>query len=173
MTTDKPAGAGTKEEKRNGSKMYKLHGGFTTPLEGSLANQSCDNKKPCLADTIVSPDTDNGEQNKNAPKEDWNTVWLLDEATGTSSAHPGAEQLDIAKVFKPTILTRKTNPHNPAQVKTILVEITISQDLSLAQWEQVCDLISEHAECFTLSMSEVTTVEGAAHHLDIPRDKQF
>ena len=64
MMTDKPAGTGTKEEKGNGSKMYKLHGGFTTPLEGSLANQSCDNEKPCLADSVVSPDTDNGEQNK-------------------------------------------------------------------------------------------------------------
>ena len=107
------------------------------------------------------------------PKEDWNAVWLLDKATGTSSAHLGAEQPDITKVFKFTILTRKTSPHNPARVEAILVEITISQDLTLAQQEQVRDLILEHADCFALSMSEVTIVEGAEHRLDIPRDTQF
>ena len=34
-------------------------------------------------------------------------------------------------------------------------------------------MISQYVECFALSMSEVTPVEGAAHRLDIPRDKQF
>ena len=34
-------------------------------------------------------------------------------------------------------------------------------------------LISEYAVCFTLSMSEVTAVEGATLCLNIPRDKQF
>ena len=34
-------------------------------------------------------------------------------------------------------------------------------------------LIFEYTVCFTLSMSEVTAVEGAMLHLNIPRDKQF
>ena len=41
------------------------------------------------------------------------------------------------------------------------------------QIQQVWELIAKHAECFTLSMSEVTPVEGAAHRLNIPRDMQF
>ena len=71
------------------------------------------------------------------------------------------------------ILTRKTDPHNPEHVAVILDEITIGQDLTPDQVEAVRSLISEFAECFALSMSEVTTVEGAAHRLDIPRDMIF
>jgi hypothetical protein len=83
------------------------------------------------------------------------------------------EQPDVAKVFKPSILTRKTDPHNPERVAAILAKVTIGHNLTPAQVETVQSLISEFAECFVLSMSEVTAVEGAAHRLDIPRDMQF
>jgi len=79
----------------------------------------------------------------------------------------------VAKAFDPTILTRKTVPLNPARVQALLKEITIGDDLTPDQINQVRALISEYAGCFALSMSEVTVVEGAAHRLDIPRDKQF
>ncbi|KAF8809738.1 hypothetical protein BYT27DRAFT_7029334, partial [Phlegmacium glaucopus] len=71
------------------------------------------------------------------------------------------------------LLTRKTDPHNQARVAAILAEITIGHDLTQAQREAVCKLISEYAECFALSMSEVLPVKGASHHLDIPQDRQF
>jgi hypothetical protein len=109
----------------------------------------------------------------NAPDNDWKSVWLLDEAAGNSSVHPGTEQPDIAKVFEPTLLTRKTDPKNPERDKAILSEITIGEDLTPDQRTQIEELISKYAVCFALSMSEVTPVEGAAHRLDIPRDKQF
>ena len=35
------------------------------------------------------------------------------------------------------------------------------------------ELISEYADCFALSMSEVTLVEGAHHQFNIPKDHQF
>ena len=38
---------------------------------------------------------------------------------------------------------------------------------------KVQDLISEFADCFALSMSEVMPVNGAEHRQDIPRDKKF
>ena len=101
------------------------------------------------------------------------TDGLLDPVAGTSAIHPGTEQPDIPKVFEPTLLTRKTQPHNPARVEAILAEITLGQDLTLSQREAVRQLIAEFAECFALSMSEVTTVEGASLRLDIPRDKKF
>lgn len=87
--------------------------------------------------------------------------------------HPGTEQPDITKTFEPTVLTRKSDPHNPVRVKTILSEITVGQDLTPAQRESIKLLIAEFAECFALSMSEVTAVKGASLKLDIPRDKQF
>ena len=119
-----------------------------------------------------SPENTNGEHTT-APKDDWSSVWLLDEAAGNSSAHPGIEQPDVTKVFKPTVLTRKTAPHNPTRVEAILAEIEIGQDLTPKQRELVRETLAEYAQCFALSMSEVTAVEGAAHRLDIPRDKQF
>jgi hypothetical protein len=103
----------------------------------------------------------------------WDSVWLLDPVAGDNSSHPGIEQPDVMKTFEPTLLTRKTDPHNPERVKAILAEITLGQDLTPIQRELVRSMISEHAECFALSMSEVTPVEGASFRLDIPRDKQF
>ena len=161
----------TKQE--NKLDTYKLCGGVTTPLEGSPTNQSPVDMEPCSSSIVVSSENTNEEQNTAMPSEDWSSVWLLDEAAGKSDTHPGTEQPDIAKVFEPTLLTRKTAPHNPARVEAILAEITIGQDLTPAQREQVRETIAEFAECFALSMSEVTAVEGAAHHLDIPKDKQF
>ena len=157
---------------------HENHGGLANPLEGSTTNKSCDAVKPCLTNTIPSLKNDT-EQHKDIPElspltgEEWSSVWLLDEAAGTSPEHPGAEQPDITKVFEPTLVTRKTDPHNPERVKAILAEVTIGDDLTHTQREQVRKVIADYAECFALSMSEVTPVEGAAHRLDIPRDTQF
>ena len=113
------------------------------------------------------------EPSEPKPNEEWNHLWTLDPVAGSSTTHPGTEQPDISKMFEPTLLTRKTDPHNPARVEAILAEITLGPDLTPTQRESVRQLISEYAECFALSMSEVTTVEGATLPLDIPRDKQF
>jgi hypothetical protein len=145
----------------------------STPLEGSPITKPSDLIEPCVADTIINTVGSIPEQSENSPENEWSSIWLLDEAAGNSLAHPGAEQPDIAKVFEPTVLTRKTDPDNPARRKAILSEVTIGQDLTPEQRVQVEGLISEFAACFALSMSEVTPVKGAAHRLDIPRDKQF
>ena len=113
------------------------------------------------------------EQDERKPYVEWDHLWLLDSVAGSDSTHPGAEQPDVSKTFEPTLLTRKTDPCNPARVEAILAETTIGQDLTAAQRESVRQLISEYAACFALSMSEVTPVEGATLPLDIPRDKQF
>ena len=114
----------------NNITAYKLHGGLTIPPEGSPANQSCNDPEPKLTNTIVSSD-------------DWSSIWLLDDATGESPLHPGAEQPDIAKTFEPMFLTRTTDPCNPARVKVILSEVTISEDLTPTQRDQVQQVISE------------------------------
>ena len=165
--------AGDAKTQGDDPNAYKLRGGVTTPLEGSLTNQPLIDTEHYLNDTVISPENTNIEQCENTLSENWDSVWLLDKAAGENPAPPGIEQPDVTKTFEPTLLTRKTDPHNPACIKAILDEITIGQDLTPEQREQVRELIAEFAECFALSMSEVTPVEGAAHRLDIPRDKQF
>ena len=160
------------EIEMNDLKAHKLHGGFATPLEGSPINQLPNELTPPLTNTAISPETDVIDQNS-LPEEKWSSIWLLDEAAGNSPANPGSEQPVITKTFEPSLLTRKTDPRNPARVEAILDEITIGDDLSPEQKAQVEALISEFAGCFALSMSEVTVVEGAAHRLDIPRDQTF
>jgi hypothetical protein len=137
----------------------------------------------CIEEVIETVEQSNDSDCLNAPnimevsakqlEDRWNHLWLLDPIAGNGPAHPGTEQPDVAKTIEPTLLTRKTNPHNPARVKMILAKITLGQDLTPPQRKSICLLISEYAECFALSMSEVTSVEGASLRLDIPRDKKF
>ena len=139
------------------------------PRSDQPTNRSTDNpadSKPCN-DVVVAVDL-TGEQ-----VSEWDALWLLDPVAGDSADHPGVEQPDVAKTYEPSLLTRKSDPHNPARVDAILNEITVGQDLTPAQHEAVRLLIAEFAECFALSMSEVTAVKGASLRLDIPRDRQF
>jgi hypothetical protein len=95
-------------------------------------------------------------------------VWNLEE-----ESVPGAEQPDITRIFEPTILTRKTEPFKPERVAAVLREVTIGGDLNTEERKGVESLITEFADCFALSMSEVLVVEGAHHRLDIPKDTAF
>ena len=104
----------------------------------------------------------------NKPVDKWCLLWLLDLVAGDNPTHPGIEQPDVTKTFKPTLLTRKTNPHNLAHVEAILAEITLGKDLTSTQCEAIHAMISEYAECFTLSTSKVMPVEGASLRPDIP-----
>ena len=161
------------KEGNNNSKMCKLQWGPMSPTKGSATIIPCDIINPCATDIVNSTEESTREQSVDTPEEGWKSVWLLDKVAGDSAVHPGIEQPDIAKIFKPTILMRKMDPNNLERVRTILLEVTIGEDLDLSQQTQVEELISEYAVCFALSMSEVTPMEGATHHLDILRDQQF
>ncbi|KAF8148921.1 hypothetical protein B0H34DRAFT_802785 [Crassisporium funariophilum] len=108
-------------------------------------------------DTFPAPRTDNITHNiisseirnpaainhKELGHNNWRSVWLLDTAPGDSSAHPGTAQPDITRTFEPTLLTRQTDPRNPARVAAILAEIRIGTDITPKEYTQVCKLISE------------------------------
>ncbi|KDR76750.1 hypothetical protein GALMADRAFT_67177, partial [Galerina marginata CBS 339.88] len=79
----------------------------------------------------------------------------------------------LAKTFEPNILTRRTEPFLPARVDAVMEEITIGNDLSPEERGKVEGVLREFADCFALSMSEVTPVEGAAHKLNIPEGSTF
>ena len=152
----------------------------SSPSRGVLYCKSDDNQsanrlahlaeksKTSLKEVTEMEDTEQGDTKE--PEGRWDLLWLLDPVAGSNLSHPGIEQPDITKTFEPTLLMRKTNPHNPAHVEAILNEITLGQDLTMAQHESIHLMIAEYVECFALSMSEV---EGALLRLNIPQDRQF
>lgn len=95
-------------------------------------------------------------------------VWNLEEEPVL-----GEEQLDITRIFEPTILTQKAEPFKPERVAAVLKEVMIGGDLNTGGGWGVESLIAEFANCFALLMSKVLPVEGARHCLDIPKDTTF
>ena len=71
------------------------------------------------------------------------------------------------------VYTRRTEPHKPERVASILNTITLGQDLTNEQAEMVRKLIAEFADCFALSVSEVTAVKDTVHHLNIKPGTDF
>ena len=71
------------------------------------------------------------------------------------------------------LFTRMTEPHKPERVQELMWLITIGDDLAPEERRTVQQLISEFADIFALSVSEVKTVENAIHRLDIPTDTTF
>ena len=71
------------------------------------------------------------------------------------------------------LFTRMTEPHKPERVQELQRLITIGDDLSPEETRIVRQLISDFADIFALSVSEVKTVDNAVHHLDIPPEATF
>ncbi|KAL1693535.1 hypothetical protein GGG16DRAFT_49030, partial [Schizophyllum commune] len=72
-----------------------------------------------------------------------------------------------------SLFTRHTDPFSPRRIRAILDQVKIGDDLTAVQRGEVIRLIEEYADCFALSVQEVTTVPGAVHRMDIPPDAQF
>jgi hypothetical protein len=72
-----------------------------------------------------------------------------------------------------SLFTWTTNPHNPRCVKEILKHVSIGADLTAEQCSKVVDLLTEFADCFALSVSEVIPIPGAEHHIHVPLDTVF
>ncbi|KAG6905706.1 hypothetical protein DXG01_001187 [Tephrocybe rancida] len=102
------------------------------------------------------------------PDMHWSTIWSVDAAAGNSDAHPGVEQPLLAAEPNTSIFTRKTNPFKAERVDAVLNAVSIGEDLTAEQRAQVTKLLQDHADCFALSINEVTVVEGAQHRLNIP-----
>ncbi|KAF9553004.1 hypothetical protein CPC08DRAFT_646181, partial [Agrocybe pediades] len=101
-------------------------------------------------------------------------MWIVEDAGGVDDfGPPGVEQPTITKLFQPSVLTRKLDPFAPERVKVVLEEVTVGRDLSNGERERVTALIRDYADCFALSMSEVSVVEGAEHRINIPEGATF
>ncbi|KAJ7180283.1 hypothetical protein C8R43DRAFT_844527, partial [Mycena crocata] len=72
-----------------------------------------------------------------------------------------------------SIYTRNTEPFKPERVARILDEIEIGPDLTPAEREEVRAFITEFADIFALSVSEVRAVKDAVYAPRIPTDHAF
>ncbi|KAF8871403.1 hypothetical protein BD779DRAFT_1680441 [Infundibulicybe gibba] len=100
-------------------------------------------------------------------------IWIVcEDGTGVND-DPGTEQPVMPTKLSPSVLTRASDPFNTKRVDAVMKEITIGPDVVGEEREAVVQLLREHADCFALSLSEVTPVKGAVHKLNIPEGTKF
>jgi transposase InsO family protein len=85
-------------------------------------------------------------------------------------SRPGGKQHTRAEPETPS---RQVSPFHPRRVEAILKAVTIGDSLSDAEREQVRQLVRTYADCFALSVREVTLAKDATMHLGIPPDAQL
>ena len=97
-------------------------------------------------------------------------MWLVQEATAEPET-PGDMQPEIELGGDRSLFTRQTSPFNPRRVVEILKLVVVGPDLTAKQTEKAKALIAEFADCFALSVSEVTAIPGATHKILIPHQR--
>jgi hypothetical protein len=90
---------------------------------------------------------------------------------GDQAAHP-AYVITVNEADSP-ILTRSTNPFKPERVARILQEVTIGQDITGPQRNEVHKLLRDYADCFAPTIKEVNAIPGAVHKINIPEGATF
>ena len=71
------------------------------------------------------------------------------------------------------IFTRKTNPFAPLRVDYIIKHVKIGDDLTESERSEVTKLLTEFADVFACSLSEVLLIPGASVELTIPKNMTF
>jgi hypothetical protein len=104
------------------------------------------------ADMVNNPD----------PTPDHNgNVWNID--IKTQNIDPSTEQKIISGNLNNEVFTQRSDPFKVERVNAVLAELTIGDDLTQEQHVSIKNTLCEFADCFVLSMSEVTVVAGATH----------
>ena len=99
-------------------------------------------------------------------------VTYIDEPQDESPTTTTEIEVNIWK-DKDNLFTRLTKPWKKERVKKILKQVKIGLDLMEEECGWVCKFISDWANIFALSVSEVKQVNNATHCLDIPPDAKF
>ncbi|KIO01836.1 hypothetical protein M404DRAFT_149135 [Pisolithus tinctorius Marx 270] len=71
------------------------------------------------------------------------------------------------------MFTRKTELFTPKWVKLIIKGVKIGDDLTTKERKEVINLITEFADIFACSLSEVLPIPGAKVNLNVPDDMMF
>jgi len=109
---------------------------------------------------------------KNANKE-VAPVCIVTNDTETQDAEPGTNTTAKGFDTKQSLHTRHMNTFKPECVQAVLDAVTLGPDLTDEQRAKASTLIADFADCFALSVSEVTQVPGAVHRLNIPENTKF
>ena len=101
-------------------------------------------------------------------------IWTVQDATAEREEMGNGDlQPEVELGGDHSLFTRVTDPHNPRRVSEILKHVSIGMDLSDEQRNRVRNLLSEFADCFALSVSEVIPIPGAEHRIHIPAGATF
>jgi hypothetical protein len=98
---------------------------------------------------------------------------ISEDTTETTADHTTEIPTDGLAKDTTNVFTRMTDPFKPARVEEIQRQVTIGNDLTSTENAQAQALITEFADIFALSVSEVKQVEGAVHRLNIDPNAKF
>ncbi|KAG8708652.1 hypothetical protein FRC09_001116 [Ceratobasidium sp. 395] len=100
---------------------------------------------------------------------------VLDRSDRNRERETGPTLPDPERPSKPLITPsqRTIDPFTPERIAEIKSRLTIGKDLTGEQRQQVEDLISEFADVFALSLSEVLLVDLTELRFDIPEGTEF
>jgi len=88
-------------------------------------------------------------------------------------AEPGTDIATGELNVKQSLYMRHTEPFKPERVRAIVGTVTFGPNLTDEERVKAKALIAEFADCFALSVSEVTQVPNAVHRLNIPENTKF
>jgi hypothetical protein len=159
----------------NKNKPKKSQGERTIAKHNRLARISSkrviSNPSPYSSSSPDTTVTNNDTLSTDLEPEQGNNVWNID--TTSTNDNIGAEQKLLTNNLDKGVFTCHSDPFKTEHVDAILSELTIGDNLTEEQHISIVNLLCEFADCFALSMSEVTAVPGATHKLNIPNGTTF
>jgi len=111
------------------------------------------------------------ENEKDEQEAQPDNLWSINPTV--TNSNEGTEQKLLVEDLDKSVFTRKSKPFKDERVEAVLAEIKIGEDLNEEQRVSVVTVLREFADCFALSLSEVTVVNGAVHKLNIPEGTKF
>jgi hypothetical protein len=118
-----------------------------------------------------TPPTNNIPNSPDPKPNHQSNIWNIN--TEEQDTDTSTEQKILPGNLDKAVFTRQTDPFKVERVNAVLSELTIGDDLTEEQRVSIDNLLREFADCFALSMSEVTVVAGATHKLNIPEGTTF
>ena len=102
----------------------------------------------------------------------WEAVWSVQDSDAEYGP-AGDMQPEVELDGNRTLFTRHTTPFKSERVAEIQKLVAVGPDVTDEQSARARALIGEFADCFALSVSEVTAIPGAFHKMHIPPDVVF
>ena len=141
-------------------------------VEPSLERESkVTDKDAPLEHKHITNDGSSGEQTGTHTKADIHIIQQIEERTNNVTL--GTQQPEILVDVDTSIFTRATDAFKHERVQEIKRLVEIGQDLSSAERRAVEEVISDFADIYALSVSEVEHIPGASLKLNIPEGTQF